>query len=207
VELEEGEACMFFVAEGPPNLAKAAGDGINEIAAKYGAKNIGSKVVDHWLEHRNDICDTIGTESAKEEARQTRTFYSTCEISASWSEIKRIYQRVMKVLPPKIDNLVLLGGHVSHSYQNGTNIYFVYQIKANDPLKMTEEDQWKVIENLCREVLEESTGGICHHHGVGKARVKMIKDELGSSYALMRGLKDFMDPNGIMNPGNLLPLE
>jgi len=207
VELADGEACMFFVAEGPPDIAKATGENIEKIADKYGAKSIGSKVVDHWLEHRNKICDTIGTEVAKEEARQTRIFYSTCEISASWTEIKDIYKNVMANLPGKLDNLVLLGGHVSHSYQNGTNIYFVYQIKANDPLKMTEVDQWKVIDAICTEVLKESTGGICHHHGVGKARVKRIKDELGTSYVLMRGLKDMLDPNGIMNPGNLLPLE
>lgn len=207
VELKEGQACMFFVVEGPPEIARVSGDAIDYIAEKYGATPIGTKVVDHWLATRNNICKTIGTEVAAEEARQTRKFYATTEICASWSDIKKIYQHVMENLPKKIDNLALLGGHVSHSYQTGTNIYFVYHILANDPLKMTEVDHWRLVEALCREVLKEETGGIVHHHGVGKARVKMIKDELGSSFVLMKGLKDMMDPKGTMNPGALIPLE
>ena len=207
VELKDNESCMFFVAEGPPDIAQATGKNIEKIAEKFGAKSIGTKVVDHWLENRNKLCDTIGTEVSKEEARQRRIFYSTCEISASWSDIKKIYKNVLTNLPEKIDNLVTLGGHVSHSYQNGTNIYFIYEIKAKDPLKMTEVDQWAVVDAICTEVLKEPTGGICHHHGVGKMRVKRIKEELGSSYKIMRKLKDMMDPKGTMNPGSLVPIE
>jgi FAD/FMN-containing dehydrogenase len=206
VELKDGGACMFFIAEGPPELAKASGEKIHEIAKKHGASYIGTKVVDHWLQTRNDVCKTLGHEVVREQYRQTRVFYTTCEISASWTDIKKIYQNVMANIPQKIENLAMLGGHVSHSYQNGTNIYFVYEIKADDPLKMTDDDR-KVKDAICTEVLKEPTGGIVHHHGVGKFRVNRIKDELGSSYLLLKGLKDKMDPKGIMNPGCLLPLE
>jgi len=205
VDLKDGEACMFFVAEGPPDIAKVTGEKIHKIALQYGATYIGQKVVDHWLETRNNVCKTLGQEIVREEYRQTRVFYTTCEISASWTDIKEIYKNVMANLPEQIDNLVMLGGHVSHSYQNGTNIYFVYQIKANGPLNMTADD-WKVKNAICTEVLKEPTGGIVHHHGVGKFRVKRIKDELGSSYILLKQIKEMMDPKGIMNPGCLLPL-
>lgn len=153
VQLEEGEACMFFVAEGPPDIARVTGENIEKIALAHGAKSAGTKIVDHWLATRNNVCNTIGTESAAEEFRQTRKFYATCEISASWTEIKEIYRNVMEKLPQKLDNLALLGGHVSHSYQTGTNIYFVYHIMAGDPLEMTTVDHWRLIEALCKEVL------------------------------------------------------
>ena len=207
VELAEGEACMFFVAEGPPDIARVTGENIDRIAKEHGARYAGTKIVDHWLATRNNICDTIGKEAAREEFRQTKTFYATCEISASWTEVADIYRAVMEKLPKELDNLTLLGGHVSHSYQTGTNIYFVYHIRANDPLQLTEVDQWKLIDMLCQEVLKKSTGGAMHHHGTGKVRVKLMKQEHGSSYVLMKGLKDMMDPNGIMNPGTLIPLE
>ena len=207
VDLAEGEACMFFVAEGPPDIALVTGNNIAKIADAHGARYVGTKIVEHWLETRNNLSFKIGTEAAAEEARQTGLFYATCEISASWTEIKDIYKNVLEKLPQKLDNLALLGGHVSHSYQNGTNIYFVYQIKAGDPMQMTTVDHWKLIDLLCHEVLAQPTGGAIHHHGTGKVRVKLIKEELGTSYPLMKGLKTMLDPNGIMNPGTLIPLE
>ena len=36
---------------------------------------------------------------------------------------------------------------------------------------------------------------------------ELMKQEHGSSFVLMEGLKKMMDPNGIMNPGTLIPLE
>ena len=203
VELAEGEACMFFVAEGPADIARVTGENIMKIAEAHGARWAGTQIVDHWLATRNNICNTIGGEEDAQKFRETKTFYATCEISASWSEIKDIYRNVMEKLPQNLENLVLLGGHVSHSYQTGTNVYFVYQLKATDPLKMN-EDQWELIDMLCKEVLAQPTGGAMHHHGTGKVRVKLMHEEHGSSYPLMVGLKHMMDPNGIMNPGTLI---
>jgi alkyldihydroxyacetonephosphate synthase len=207
IDLEEGEACLFFVAEGPPELAKATGEAIDKISKTNGAKYAGTKVVDHWLETRNNINDTIGKEAELEKARQTQRYYITCEICADWSEIKTIYDNVIKNVPGKIDYLTMIGGHVSHSYQTGTNIYFVYEMKIGEPLKMTEKYNWGVVNAICDEVLKESTGTIAHHHSIGRIRVKRMHEELGSSFGLMKKLKNMMDPNGIMNPGVLIPLD
>lgn len=206
VELKNGEACMFFVAEGPPSITAAIGAAIEDIAPRHGAKSIGPAVADHWLRERNEVCKILGTEEFNERYRESRTFYTTCEVSANWTEIRRIYDNVIANVPRKVDNLITLGGHVSHSYQNGTNIYFVYQLAAKDPLRMMESDL-AVKDAIVTEVLKEATGGSVHHHGVGKIRVKRIKDELGSSYDLLRRMKRELDPRGIMNPGCLVPLE
>ena len=48
---------------------------------------------------------------------------------------------------------------------------------------------------------------MAHHHGIGKVRSKRIKEELGSSYELLTRMHDALDPNGIMNPGCLIPLD
>lgn len=206
VELKDEEACMFFVAEGPAEIAKITGENIHRIALAHGARYIGTRVVDHWLETRNEVCATLGTDVVYDVYRETKVFYTTCEISASWTDIKDIYKNVMANVPDKIENLVLLGGHVSHSYQNGTNIYFVYQLKANNPMDMTDDDM-KMKDAICVEVLKAPTGGICHHHGIGKFRVKRLPEELGSSYILLEKMKEMFDPKGIMNPGCVLPIK
>lgn len=206
VELKDGEAFMFFTAEGPKSIAQATGAAIDEIALRHGAKYIGTQAVDHWFQTRNNICNVIGKPEAAEEFRQTRVVYATVEICADWTDIKKIYNDVMERVPQKIEHLILLGGHVSHSYLTGTNIYFVYQLAVQEPLNASDE-VWSVMKAICDEVIKYPTGGIAHHHGIGKVRVKMVHEELGSSYVLMDGLKKMMDPNGIMNPGVLIPLE
>ena len=48
--------------------------------------------------------------------------------------------------------------------------------------------------------------GIAHHHGIGRVRRPFLADELGpAGSALLRRLKDSVDPRGILNPGALLP--
>jgi FAD/FMN-containing dehydrogenase len=42
-----------------------------------------------------------------------------------------------------------------------------------------------------------------HHHGIGKARAMYTKEEHGSSYILLEGLKKQFDPKGIMNQGTI----
>lgn len=206
VELKDGEACMFFVADGHPSISSVIGENVQRIALKHGATDVGTSLVEHWLKEKNEVCKILGTEVIKEKYRDSKIFYTTCEISASWTDIKKIYKNVIDNLPNKVDNLIMIGGHVSHSYQNGTNIYFVYQLQASDPLMMFESD-WMIKEAIAIEVLKEVTGGSVHHHGVGKMRVKRIKDELGTSYGILKRIKDEFDPNGIMNPGCLIPLE
>ena len=51
-------------------------------------------------------------------------------------------------------------------------------------------------------------GGIAHHHGSGRLRRDYLHHDLGENgIGLLRTLKSALDPQRIMNPGNLLPLE
>lgn len=203
VELKDEEAFMFFTAEGPAEISKGTGEGIDRIARRHSGHYIGTKAVEHWLEHRNDICMTIGAEETALKHRETNIFYATLEISANWTDIVEIYHNVMNNVPGKVENLVMLGGHVSHCYINGTNIYFVYKLKMNSP-ETSHEEQMVLIRAICDEVIKYPTGGVVHHHGMGKQRVCYARQEHGSSYSLMEDLKKIFDPNDIMNRGNLI---
>ena len=66
------------------------------------------------------------------------------------------------------------------------------------------------IQNDGSMIVEETIkagGSMCHHHGVGKHRTPWIEDEYGSSYYILDTLKKAFDPNAIMNPGTIIPLE
>ena len=46
-----------------------------------------------------------------------------------------------------------------------------------------------------------------HHHGIGKYRTPWTAEEHGSALVLLERMKTALDPNGIMNPGTIFPLE
>ncbi len=203
VKLKDTEAYMFFSTDGPERISKVTGEAIDEIAKSFGAEYIGTEAVEHWFIHRNDLCDKMLDEAYKEKQRQQMVLYSTVEISANWTDIRKIYDDVIKAVPEKIDYLTMLGGHVSHSYINGTNIYFVFSYKVSSAENYKAEHS-AIVQAICDEVIKYPSGGVVHHHGMGKERVVYAAREHGTSYSLMKDLKKTFDPNNIMNKGVLV---
>jgi alkyldihydroxyacetonephosphate synthase len=58
------------------------------------------------------------------------------------------------------------------------------------------------------EAIVSSGGTISHQHGVGTDHAPYLSAEKGEfGIAAMRHLYKHFDPDGMMNPGKLLPLE
>jgi alkyldihydroxyacetonephosphate synthase len=56
------------------------------------------------------------------------------------------------------------------------------------------------------ETTARQGGGIAHHHGAGRLRKPYLVHDLGENgVSLLRSIKNAVDPQGLMNPGNLIP--
>jgi len=53
----------------------------------------------------------------------------------------------------------------------------------------------------------EMGGTATGEHGVGIGKRKFMRQEHAAGVDLMRGIKELVDPNGIMNPGKVIPEE
>ena len=197
---DPGKALLIFLAEGPKAITDATGAAVDAIVKKHGAASLGTKPVESWVEHRNDV--SLELEETSRQLYSMNTCVDTCEISAAWSEIGKIYEAVLQRMPEELENLIAIGGHSSHSYINGTNIYFqfLFQVREKGTVK---EDYMHVIRIIMEETLKRG-GSIAHHHGSGKYRTEWMPQEHGSSYELLYKLKEALDPNGILNEGILL---
>ena len=131
----------------------------------------------------------------------------TTEIAADWSSINDIYEAAKARIIDEIPDITMMGGHSSHSYINGTNMYFNYffDVVGVGPEEETEKYYLPIIGIICEETLRRG-GSIVHHHGMGKARAPWVRDEYGSSYYILETLKHAFDPHDIMNKGTIIPV-
>ena len=199
---------VVLVAEGPKPLADATAAAIEQLFATIPHEPVDPARIEHWFNHLNWGQDKIDAEKADMLAN-ARLGYTT-EVSVDWSRAGELFNRVMTRVErefPRFADLTMLGAHASHCYQTGTNLYFVYDYKINcEPRE--ELSAYHVPLNAI--VVEESLavgGSMVHHHGVGKYRTPWVKEEHGTAYALLEGLKQTFDPNGIMNAGTIFPVD
>ena len=203
--IEPGDCVLLFMAEGPAGIVQATVEGIEAIVARHPeCHQVDGRYIETWF---NDLCwgpDKIAAED--ERIRQTHNVNRTTEISANWSAINDIYEAAIARIGKEIPDLTRLGGHSSHSYINGTNMYFNYFYNLVDCGPEDEPTRYylPIIAIICEETLRFG-GSIVHHHGIGKARVPWVKDEYGSSYFMLEELKRAFDPHGVMNKGTILP--
>ena len=199
------DCIVLFMTEGNAGISRATADGIREIVAGHpNCVEVDSALIQEWFDDLVWGPDKVARED--ERIRTTRNVNRTTEISADWSTINDIYEAVLPRIRAEIKGITLLGGHSSHSYINGTNMYFNYFYDLLDcaPEDENEKCYLPIISIICEETLRLG-GSIVHHHGIGKARAPWVKAEYGSSYPMLEALKHAFDPQGIMNMGTIIP--
>ena len=197
---------VVLVAEGPKGLAEATAEAIVETFAAY--ERVDSTRIRQWFENLNWGQDKIDAEKAAMLEHSHLGF--TTEVSVGWSRVSELFDAVMSRIRgdfPRAGDLTMLGAHSSHSYQTGTNLYFVYDYTINCSPREEIEVYHKPLNAIIVEEALRLGGSMVHHHGIGKYRTPWVKQEHGSAYYLLSTLKHAFDPEGVMNAGTIFPLE
>lgn len=134
----------------------------------------------------------------------------TIETSTGWSNVLALYGNVRDAIHRAISMRPGISGaravvmaHISHCYPDGACLYFtfVFVREKDDPA-----GQWEDIKTAATEAIVAHRGTISHHHGVGTDHRRWLEREKGPvGTALLRGIKQLVDPENILNPGKLIP--
>ena len=209
-QFADGKCLLIFMAEGPARIADATAEGIEEIVSQYPeCRKVDTRIIENWFNQLNWGPEKLIEE--REYIRKNNNMGFTTEVSGNWDCIHAIYENAIKRILddfPHAGDLTMLGGHSSHSYQTGTNMYFVYDYNVVDCRPHEELNKYHVPLNgfIVEETLKAG-GSMVHHHGIGKYRTPWTKEEHGSAYYILESLKSVYDPNGIMNTGTIFPVE
>jgi alkyldihydroxyacetonephosphate synthase len=203
------ERCvLIFMAEGNRGIVEATCRGIEEAVAKFRdgiVEQVPSELIANWFNGLNWSQKDIDDEVAGMIENDAHDGFTT-EVSADWETIPKLYHNVTDRIRrefPRAHDLTMLGGHSSHSYINGTNMYFVYNYTIN----CAPQDEMRIYHHPLQRIIVEETlklgGSMCHHHGIGKYRNEWTRDEHGTAYYMLEKLKEAFDPKGIMNFGTI----
>ena len=127
----------------------------------------------------------------------------TIEVASTWHLGSRLYTEVTRSLR-ELPEVILASANSSHSYRSGTNLYFTFAARVEDRERMPD---------IYRECWERTMrasvavgAGISHHHGIGRIRRDWLAHEVGApGVAVLSAIKRALDPDGLFNPGVLLP--
>ncbi len=92
-----------------------------------------------------------------------------------------------------------------YGHMGDGNIHFnMTQPEGGDPAEFLA--RWTELSGLINEIALDMNGSISAEHGIGQSKTYMMeKIKSPLEFEMLQGLKDLFDPNGILNPGKVLP--
>jgi alkyldihydroxyacetonephosphate synthase len=171
-------------------------DAVAELCRETGGEETDVACVDHWLEHRNEVLTW-------RELAEQGWVVDTIEVGCTWDLVSRVYDEVTRSLR-EVPGVVQASAHSSHSYRSGTCLYFTFVVRFGERERMPD-----IYRECWERTLRASVAvgvGISHHHGIGRLRRDWLVHEVGDAgIAVLRALKRALDPDGLFNPGVLIP--
>ncbi len=196
-----GGALLVVIFEGAGDAPSREIEEGRAILERMGGRYEGEGPARKWLQHRYSVS-----------YRQAPVFAAggwadTMEVAAPWSKLGALYDGVRRALGEH----VFVMAHFSHAYPDGCCIYFSFAGSAapshaagaswDQACATTYDRAWPA----ALDAAIAAGGTLSHHHGVGRSKAPRLGAELGEGLHVVRALKRAFDPNGVLNPGNLMP--
>lgn len=191
-----GRAMLILLHEGPKAAATTEADAVAALCCDADGKRADASAVDEWFEKRNEVPSFRSLVEAG-------LVVDTIEVASTWQHLPRIYDAVTQSLA-EVPGMLSATAHTSHAYRSGANLYFTFVAKPADPATMA--DVYRECWDRAMRATLANHGGIAHHHGIGRVRRDYLACEIGDAgISLLSALKRAIDPDWLLNPGNLLP--
>lgn len=189
------ERCLFLgFTDGEKGFSRNVAHNIMKIAVKHGGIPMTGYVCKGWEKGRfNDpyLRDTL---------MDFGFMIDTLECTVNWSNMARVHREVREVCH-KLPNTIVTT-HMSHCYPQGANLYFIFMTKMQD------EEEFRAYHATILDAIQKSGAAISHHHGIGKMFAPWLEGYLGEKeYGIIRTLKNYFDPDYLMNPGGTIGLD
>lgn len=196
---QSSPALALFVWEGPKTETAARKRRSARILRAAGGVGLGPMPATAWEHGR------FSGPYLRDELLTRGVYVETLETAATWTKLAATYAAVRIAILAALE----AGGgrgyvqtHVSHVYPDGASLYFTFL----GGLEQDAQAQNARVKEAASNAIVATGATITHHHGVGRDHAPYLDAEIGElGIKVLTGIKENLDPSGIMNPGKLIP--
>ncbi len=189
--------CLMIVGyEGTAATVDARRTAVSALLAALGGESAGEEPGRAWVAGR------FHAPYLRDSMLDAGVLVETLETAAFWSRLRPVYDAVSAALRASLGESVLVLCHVSHVYETGASLYFtVAAAEGDDGLA-----RWRSAKSAATDAIVAAGATITHHHAVGTDHRPWLEAEIGPvGVSVLRAVKAAVDPQGILNPGVLVP--
>jgi alkyldihydroxyacetonephosphate synthase len=169
---------------------------VSKILRDAGAAPLGKAAGEAWVHGR------FSGPYLRDSLLDAGVLAETLETATTWRNLPVLYDGVRRALHSSLGQ-ALVGCHISHLYPTGASLYFTALAAADTG---REAEQWARAKRAANDAIVASGGTVTHHHAVGTAHRDHVATELSDvGLEALRAVKQRLDPEGVLNPGKLLP--
>ena len=194
-----GGCLAITLFEGTPAHAESRHAETRAVLLACGGTSLGEGPVKAWEHGRFDapyLRDALLSAGA---------LCETLETATTWSNLPVLKAAVTEALTTALTEsgtAALVMCHISHVYPTGASLYFTVVAGQRGDAAA----QWNAAKSAAAQAIVDNGGTITHHHAVGADHRPWMTDEIGDlGVAVLRAVKQTLDPAGILNPGKLIP--
>jgi len=186
---------MLGACDGQKSFTRLVNQKIRQIAAYYHAFPLSPfRVTQRWEKTR--FTDPY----MREDLMDFGLLIDTLECAVTWDQLSKVHEKVRAIVKNRPQTICMT--HLSHSYPQGTNLYFIFIAKIQ------EINEYLALQYSVLQAIQESGAAMSHHHGIGKQTGPWLEKQIGkANMDILRSLKQHFDPTNILNPGGTLGLD
>lgn len=189
-----GRSLMYAIFEGNAEQCKLGAKTLGKFVRKNGGLSIGSYATRKWLEQR------YSSAYMRDPMMNSGIRIDTIETAVHYSKLTELWQAVRNYI--KRDGHTLCLTHISHTYETGANLYFIFvsQMEREGELEKFEKFHKGIVATFLAH-----GGTLSHHHGIGRLVAHSLeRQHSAATLEAWSAVKKTLDPKGIMNPGALI---
>ncbi|QQS36363.1 MAG: FAD-binding oxidoreductase [Ignavibacteriales bacterium] len=193
---------MLNVFEGDDEQFHSVKQKVKSIYKKYGAVNLGTDPGKAFEKGKYDfpyLRDFVMDRNIMADVSETATV---------WSNLLPLYYSTYTALETAIKKTgkkPFLGCHISHTYHTGASLYFTFGCTQ---IPGKEIEQYLYIKKAAEDAFIKGGATLSHHHAVGFEHLPWLEDDISKTGVdVLKALKKGLDPEGIMNPGKVIPVD
>lgn len=169
------------------------------LARELGASPAPLELGEHWWAHRGDLAERYRAVMGEGRALGPGAVVDLLPAAGLWRRLPRLYEDVGGALRRHAESVAC---RVVRATRSGAELEFSFLLRAPDDEEAEQRylQTWAEAARACRQA-----DGTVLHRGVGLRGLPFVEAELGSALPAAERLRRALDPQGLLNPGKLLP--